>query len=326
MAKAAQAAIRNPAQAGREFSAKDVKLATLPPAHRVSLRAPAASVAALSKALGAGASAEAEKLGLERQPHRTLARPGRMAGHRRGREGSAGRLRRRRGAAFGGRHLAPQRRDLGQRPRCGEHGQCRLPAGSVARLPFRSAPARAPSSARSRSCCCAPAKTPSASNAGAPSRTTSSRSSRKPRATRRLRALLSGLARRVASPMLWVDQQGRCEMAESENAQRCEEISRGEVAGARAAASRSRAPTRREEELEEALEDTFPGQRSGFRDLFRPFPAGQEKAEIAAIFQPPGRSRSSPARARPPWRSCAPVRLPPAAASRSAGPASRRRD
>ena len=49
--------------------------------------------------------------------------------------------------------------------------QCRLPAGSVARAPFRSAPARAPSSARSRSCCCAPAKTPSASNAGARSRT-----------------------------------------------------------------------------------------------------------------------------------------------------------
>ena len=51
MAKAAQAD-RNPAQAGREFSAEDVKLATLPPAHRISLRAPASSVAALSKALG----------------------------------------------------------------------------------------------------------------------------------------------------------------------------------------------------------------------------------------------------------------------------------
>lgn len=51
MAKAVQA-IRSPAQAGREFSAKDVKLATLPPAYRISLRAPASSVAALSKALG----------------------------------------------------------------------------------------------------------------------------------------------------------------------------------------------------------------------------------------------------------------------------------
>jgi sarcosine oxidase subunit gamma len=51
MAKAAQA-IRNLAQDGREFSAKNVKLAVLPPAHRISLRAPAASVDALSKALG----------------------------------------------------------------------------------------------------------------------------------------------------------------------------------------------------------------------------------------------------------------------------------
>lgn len=52
MADAVQAAVRNPAQAGREFQATGVKLATLPPAHRISLRAPAASVAALSKALG----------------------------------------------------------------------------------------------------------------------------------------------------------------------------------------------------------------------------------------------------------------------------------
>jgi sarcosine oxidase subunit gamma len=43
---------RASAQAGRGFSATDVKLATLPPAHRISLRAPASSVAALSKALG----------------------------------------------------------------------------------------------------------------------------------------------------------------------------------------------------------------------------------------------------------------------------------
>jgi sarcosine oxidase subunit gamma len=52
MAKAVQVAVRNPAQAGREFSAKNAKLATLPPAHRISLRAPAASAAELSKALG----------------------------------------------------------------------------------------------------------------------------------------------------------------------------------------------------------------------------------------------------------------------------------
>lgn len=43
---------RRAAQAGREYSARGVKLATLPPAERISLRAPAASIAALSKALG----------------------------------------------------------------------------------------------------------------------------------------------------------------------------------------------------------------------------------------------------------------------------------
>ena len=52
MADAVQAAIRHPAQAGREFSAPSVKLVVLPPAHRISLRAPAASVAALSGVLG----------------------------------------------------------------------------------------------------------------------------------------------------------------------------------------------------------------------------------------------------------------------------------
>lgn len=43
---------RAPAQAGRDFSAKGVKLAVLAPAERISLRAPEGSVAALSKALG----------------------------------------------------------------------------------------------------------------------------------------------------------------------------------------------------------------------------------------------------------------------------------
>ncbi len=51
MAKSATA-VRNTALSGREFSAAGVKVAVLPPAHRISLRAPAASVAALSKALG----------------------------------------------------------------------------------------------------------------------------------------------------------------------------------------------------------------------------------------------------------------------------------
>lgn len=51
MAKSSEA-IRMPALAGREFSGQGVKLAVLPPAHRISLRAPAGSAAALSKALG----------------------------------------------------------------------------------------------------------------------------------------------------------------------------------------------------------------------------------------------------------------------------------
>lgn len=51
-ANAPSGAVRRPAQAGRDFSAKGVRLATLAPAERVSLRAPAESVAAVSRALG----------------------------------------------------------------------------------------------------------------------------------------------------------------------------------------------------------------------------------------------------------------------------------
>jgi sarcosine oxidase subunit gamma len=43
---------RRPALAGRTFAARDVRLEVLPPAERISLRAPVASIAALSKALG----------------------------------------------------------------------------------------------------------------------------------------------------------------------------------------------------------------------------------------------------------------------------------
>jgi sarcosine oxidase, subunit gamma len=54
MAKAASMTMarRDAALAGRAFSASGVSLAVLAPAERISLRAPAASVAALSKALG----------------------------------------------------------------------------------------------------------------------------------------------------------------------------------------------------------------------------------------------------------------------------------
>lgn len=48
----APSAERRAALAGVDLSAKAVRLVVLPPAERVSLRAPAASVAALSKALG----------------------------------------------------------------------------------------------------------------------------------------------------------------------------------------------------------------------------------------------------------------------------------
>ncbi|TGP23695.1 MULTISPECIES: sarcosine oxidase subunit gamma [unclassified Mesorhizobium] len=51
--KAAEtSAERRPALAGRALSAPDVKVEILPPAERISLRAPEASLAALSKALG----------------------------------------------------------------------------------------------------------------------------------------------------------------------------------------------------------------------------------------------------------------------------------
>ena len=53
MAKAAKiAAVRSPIFAGREHSTERVKIAVLAPSHRLALRAPEKSLAALSKALG----------------------------------------------------------------------------------------------------------------------------------------------------------------------------------------------------------------------------------------------------------------------------------
>ncbi|MBZ9795050.1 sarcosine oxidase subunit gamma [Mesorhizobium sp. ES1-4] len=52
VATATSSAERRPALAGRTASATGVKVEVLPPAERISLRAPEASVAALSKALG----------------------------------------------------------------------------------------------------------------------------------------------------------------------------------------------------------------------------------------------------------------------------------
>ncbi|UVK40608.1 sarcosine oxidase subunit gamma [Mesorhizobium sp. AR10] len=61
---------RFPALAGQGLSATGVKLAVLPPAERISLRAPEASVAALSKALG---------LGLPQKPKTSATKAGRTA-------------------------------------------------------------------------------------------------------------------------------------------------------------------------------------------------------------------------------------------------------
>src|SRR4051812_18971047 len=71
MAKASSAvAARDAALAGQEFSARGVTLSVLPPAERISLRAPAASVAALSKALG---------VDLPQRPKTSSVKGGRMA-------------------------------------------------------------------------------------------------------------------------------------------------------------------------------------------------------------------------------------------------------
>lgn len=48
----AEVAERRPALSGREIVAKAARVSVLPPAERISLRAPAASIASLSKALG----------------------------------------------------------------------------------------------------------------------------------------------------------------------------------------------------------------------------------------------------------------------------------
>ena len=67
---ATPSAERRPALAGRALAATGVKLAVLPPAERISLRAPEASVTALSKALG---------VSLPRKPKTSTAKAGRTA-------------------------------------------------------------------------------------------------------------------------------------------------------------------------------------------------------------------------------------------------------
>ncbi|UVC17404.1 sarcosine oxidase subunit gamma [Mesorhizobium onobrychidis] len=69
-AAAAPSVERRPVLAGQELSATGVALAVLPPAERISLRAPDASVAALSKSLG---------VSLPRKPKTSAAKAGRTA-------------------------------------------------------------------------------------------------------------------------------------------------------------------------------------------------------------------------------------------------------
>ena len=101
----------------KNSSASGVTLSVLPPAERISLRAPAASVAALSKALGVDLPQKPKTFCREGWPHGAVARSRRVACHRRSRQGSAGRLRGGEGAAFGRRHLAPQCRHRSHRSR-----------------------------------------------------------------------------------------------------------------------------------------------------------------------------------------------------------------
>ena len=67
---ATKSARRDAAHAGETYRAKGVDLTVLPPAERISLRAPAASVAALSKALG---------VALPVKPKSSVAKNGRTA-------------------------------------------------------------------------------------------------------------------------------------------------------------------------------------------------------------------------------------------------------
>ncbi|GLS40736.1 sarcosine oxidase subunit gamma [Mesorhizobium tianshanense] len=69
-AAAAPSAERRAALAGQELSAAGVTLAVLPPAERISLRAPDASIAALSRALG---------VTLPRKPKTSASKAGRTA-------------------------------------------------------------------------------------------------------------------------------------------------------------------------------------------------------------------------------------------------------
>ncbi len=164
---------RRPALAGRATSATGVKVEVLPPAERISLRAPEASVAALSKALG---------LTLPKKPKTSASKTGRTALWLGPDEwlvideaGMVGTLARwqglprciRRSASHIAilRYRSPVRR---QKPR----------SFRVARRTCRSTPSRwgrprAPFSARPRSCCCARPMMPSGSSAGVPSRTMS---------------------------------------------------------------------------------------------------------------------------------------------------------
>ena len=168
MARAARtveqpSAARHAALSGRSAGGEGVSIAVLGPAERVSLRAPAASLAALSKALG---------VALPDRPKSSALAKGGLLPAARARAGSRAalwlgpdewllldefrqqprrRLRQGQGALFDRRHLASQRRHLGRRAGGRGDAQRGLPAGPLGRcVPRRRLLADDPGQGRDR--------------------------------------------------------------------------------------------------------------------------------------------------------------------------------
>ena len=150
--KAAHRRSATPHLPAARFRPADVTLAVLPPAERISLRAPAGSVAALVEG--------ARRRPCRKRRRRSATKAGRTALwlgpdewlviDEAGKDPLAD-CAGRQGVAFGGRHLAPQCRHRGHRAGGRGGGQCRLPAGPVARrLPGRRLLAHHPRQGRDR--------------------------------------------------------------------------------------------------------------------------------------------------------------------------------
>ena len=160
----------------RRSAAQGVELAVLAAGRRASsLRAPAGLACRAVQGARRGLAEKPKKLGARTASRtRALARPGRMAGHRRERRKDpladcAGVE----ALALGGRRLrtaTSRSRSPARPPRTRSTPAARRTCRST---PFPVGAARAPCSARSRSCCAHRPKTLSASNAGARSPTMS---------------------------------------------------------------------------------------------------------------------------------------------------------